>query len=63
MENTEKLGSGNYLQLNKEISIPFKEYNDMMIEYKKNYNKLISVSLIIIGSIFIILCKKKTTDY
>jgi len=38
MENTEKLGSGNYLQLNKEISIPFKEYNDMMIEYKKNYN-------------------------
>lgn len=36
--NNEKLGSGNYLQLNKEISIPFKEYNDMMIEYKKNYN-------------------------
>ena len=38
MEHTEKLGSGNYLQLNKNISIPFKEYNDMMIEYKKNYN-------------------------
>ena len=38
IEENEKLGSGNYLQLNKEISIPFKEYNDMMIEYKKNYN-------------------------
>lgn len=38
IENNEKLGNGNYLQLNKEISIPFKEYNDMMIEYKKNYN-------------------------
>lgn len=38
IEKNEKLGSGNYLQLNKEITIPFKEYNDMMIEYKKNYN-------------------------
>lgn len=38
MENTEQLDSGNYLQLNKEISIPFKKYNDMMIDYKKNYN-------------------------
>lgn len=38
IENTEKLGNGNYLQLNKNISIPFKEYNDMMIEYRKNYN-------------------------
>lgn len=36
-ENSKNLGSGNYLQLNNEISIPFKEYNDMMIEYKKNY--------------------------
>jgi len=38
IENTEKLGNGNYLQLNKNISIPFKEYNDMMIDYRKNYN-------------------------
>ena len=38
MENTEELGNGNYLQLNKDISIPFKEYNDMMKEYKRNYN-------------------------
>lgn len=38
IESTENLGTGTYLQLNKEISIPFKEYNDMMIEYKKNYN-------------------------
>lgn len=36
-ENSKNLGSGNYLQLNNEISIRFKEYNDMMIEYKKNY--------------------------
>lgn len=42
IENTEQLGNSNYLQLDKNISIPFKEYNDMMIEYKKNYRLNIS---------------------
>lgn len=38
IEDTNSAGHSNYLQLNKNISIPFKEYNDMMLEYKKNYN-------------------------
>lgn len=42
IENTEQLGNSNYLQLDKNISIPFKEYNDMMIEYKNNYRLNIS---------------------
>lgn len=42
IENTEQLGNSNYLQLDKNISIPFKKYNDMMIEYKNNYRLNIS---------------------
>ena len=41
-ESKEKTGHGNYLQLDKNISIPFKEYNDMMMEYKNNYKLNIS---------------------
>ena len=38
-EDTKKnIGNANSLQLQKNISIPFKEYNDMMIAYKNNYN-------------------------
>ena len=33
-----KVGDSNYLQIDKSISLPFNEYNDMMIEYKNNYN-------------------------
>lgn len=57
----------------KEIEIKKKEdnltklqENALVVEvpntYKKSYNKLISILLIIIGSIFIIVNKKKTTD-
>lgn len=36
-EVREKLGNSNYIALEKKVSIPFKEYNEKMIEYKNNY--------------------------
>lgn len=42
MESSENLGNANNLHLNKRITIPFKKYNDKMIEYKSNYNLNVS---------------------